>query len=144
MLFRSRFPDFRGTTEQEWTTWLRKILVHNLTDLRRGLLRHKRSVAQEQSLESLVERSSAILRNLVAAKGPSPSQEAQRRELGALVADALANLEPLDREVVILRSFQEMDWDEIGKRIERSPDAARKLWGRALQRVGGRIKERTS
>jgi len=85
-----------------------------------------------------------MLRNLGSAPGPSPSQEAQRREAAALVADAIAELEPDDRDVVILRNLHELDWNAVGARTGRSPDAARMLWARAMQRVGGLLKGRVS
>lgn len=138
------FRQFRGTTELEWMAWLRTILVHNMTDFHKGFRRHRRKVAGERSLESHVDRSSAILRNMIPAHGPSPSQEAQRREAAALVADAIAELEPEDAEVVILRSLHELDWNAIGEKTGRSPDAARMLWARAMQRVGGLLKGRVS
>jgi RNA polymerase sigma-70 factor (ECF subfamily) len=138
------FHQFRGTTEAEWMTWLRTILVRHLTDIQKGFRRQRRTVARERSLESLAEQSSAMLRNFVPAAGPSPSQEAQRREAAALVADAIAELEPEDREVVILRNLHELDWNEIGERTGRSPGAARMLWARAMQRVGGLLNGKVS
>jgi len=129
------FRHFRGTTELEWMTWLRKILVNQLTDFQKGFRRERRSVTREQSLGSLVDRSSAMLRNLGPAPGPSPSQEAQRRE-----AAAISELDPEDRDVVILRNLHELDWNAVGERTGRSPDAARMLWARAMQRVGGMLK----
>jgi len=138
------FHHFRGTTELEWMAWIRKILVNHLTDFQKGFRRERRSVTREQSLGSLVDRSSAMLRNLGPAPGPSPSQEAQRREAAALVADAIAELEPDDRDVVILRNLHELDWNAVGERTGRSPDAARMLWARAMQRVGGLLKGRMS
>ena len=138
------FHQFRGTTESEWMAWLRTILVNNLTDFQKGFQRHRRSVARERSLESDVDRSSAMLRNMIPGAGPSPSQEAQRRESAALVADALAELEPEDSEVVILRSLHELDWNAIGEKTGRSPDAARMLWARAMQRVGGLLQGKVS
>src|SRR5436190_1135709 len=84
------FRHFRGTTELEWMAWLRKILVNQMTDFQKGFRRERRNVTREQPLESLVDRSSAMLRNLGPAPGPSPSQEAQCREAAALVADAIA------------------------------------------------------
>jgi len=74
----------------------------------------------------------------------SPIQEAQRRESAALVADALAELEPEDSEVVILRSLHELDWNAIAAKTGRSPDAARMLWARAMQRVGGLLEGKLS
>jgi RNA polymerase sigma-70 factor (ECF subfamily) len=131
------FRHFRGTTEPEWMAWLRTILVRSLTDFQKGFQRQRRNVTRERSLESDVDRSSAMLRNMIPAAGPSPSQEAQRREGAALVADAIAELEPEDRDVVILRSLLELDWSAIGEKTGRSPDAARMLWARAMQRLGG-------
>lgn len=138
------FRQFRGTTEHEWMAWLRTILVRNLADFQKGFRRDRRKVIRERSLESIVDRSSVMLRNMIPARGPSPSQEAQRREAAALVADVLAELEPEDREVVILRNLHELDWNAVGEKTGRSPDAARMLWARAMQRVGGLLKGRVS
>src|SRR5262245_34426086 len=136
------FRQFRGTTELEWMAWLRRILVHQLADIQKGYQRQRRQVSREQSLENLVDRSSARLCNMVPSAGLSPSQEAQRRETAALVADALAELEPGDRDVVILRNLHELNWHAVGERTGRSPDAARMAWARAMQRVGGLLKEK--
>ena len=124
--------------------WLRRILVRQLADVQKGFQRQRRQVSREQSIESLVDRSSAMLRNMVPASGPSPSQDAQRREAAALVADALAELEPGHRDVVILRNLHELDWNAVGEKTGRSADAARMLWARAMQRVGGLLKEKLS
>ena len=138
------FRQFRGRTELEWIAWLRTILVRSLTDFQKGFRRDRRNVARERSLESDVDRSSAMLRNMIPAPGSSPSRESHRRESAAVVADALAELEPEDSEVVILRSLHELDWNAIGEKTGRSPDAARMLWARAMQRVGGLLKGRVS
>jgi RNA polymerase sigma-70 factor (ECF subfamily) len=138
------FRQFRGTTELEWMAWLRRILVRQLADIQKGFQSQRRQVSREQSLENLVDRSSAMLHNMVPAPGASPSQEAQRREAAALVADALAELEPGDRDVVILRNLHELDWNAVGEKTGRSPDAARMLWARAMQRIGGLLKEKLS
>jgi RNA polymerase sigma-70 factor (ECF subfamily) len=136
------FHQFRGTTEQEWITWVRRILVNTLTDLHRKFSPAGRRVSRERSLESSLDHSSLMLRNLVAAPGASPSQEAQTREMSVVLADALADLDPEYREVVVLRSLQELPWNEIGERTGRTPDAARMLWTRAMHEVGVAIKRR--
>ena len=59
-----------------------------------------------------------------------------------LVADALEALDPEDREVVLLRTFRELDWSEVGRRMDRTPDSARMLWTRAVARAGRMLKER--
>ena len=136
------FHQFRGATEQEWIAWVRRILVNTLTDLHRKFSLAGRQVSRERSLESSMDHSSLILRNLVPAHGPSASQEAQKREMSVVLADALAELDAEYREVVILRSLEEVSWEEIGERMGRTPDAARMLWTRAMHEIGVLLKRR--
>jgi RNA polymerase sigma-70 factor, ECF subfamily len=138
------FASFRGRTEQEWITWIRQILVNNLADLHRRFSLQARYVEREQSLDTITEKSSRILHDFVPARGSSPSQSAQRRELGVILADALADMADDDREVLVLRNLRELEWKEIATLTGRSPDAARMLWTRALARVGKILKERMS
>jgi len=131
------FRRFRGNGEPELLAWLRKILANHLAELeRRYRGTARRDVARERPLDRAVERSSAALNALLAADGSSPSKRAEKREQAVRLADSIEELPPDDREVVVLRSFQELGWEEIGKRMDRSPDAARLLWTRALGRLG--------
>jgi len=50
---------------------------------------------------------------------------------------------PIARRVGTV-NFHELDWKAVGERTGRSPDAARMLWARAMQRVGGLLKGRVS
>ena len=136
------FVGFRGTTEREWVKWIRRILANKIAELERRFALKGRRVSRERSLEAAMDRSSLMLRNLVPARDHSPSQEAEQRERSVILADALAELEPEDREVVVLRNLRELDWNEIAARTGRSPDAARMLWTRALQRIAPLLRER--
>jgi len=137
------FGQFRGRTEPELTTWLRQILARNLCDLvRRYQTSGAREVARECSLEDILEHSSLALGNLLAAPGGSPSENAQRRELSVVLADALADLPADYREVIVLRSLDERDWDEVAQKMSRSTGAVRLLWTRALARLRPLIEAR--
>jgi DNA-directed RNA polymerase specialized sigma24 family protein len=59
-----------------------------------------------------------------------------RRELGVRIADALARLKADDREVIVLRSLEERGWAQVAAAMDRSEEAVRALWGRAIQRLG--------
>jgi RNA polymerase sigma-70 factor (ECF subfamily) len=132
----ARFDQFRGRTEKELVGWLRSILARHLVDLvRRFELNAGRRLARERRLDAAIGRSSMALARFVAARGESPSAEAQRRELGVFLADALSQLDPDHREVIILRNLEELDWKEVGRLMNRSPDAARMLWTRGLMRL---------
>jgi RNA polymerase sigma-70 factor (ECF subfamily) len=138
------FHQFRGTTEGEWVAWVRRILARNVAQLQRRFSKARRRVNLERSLETSMDRSSRRLGCLVPARGPSPSEDAQQRELSVVLADALAELEHEEREVVILRNLRELDWKEIGAQTGRTPDAARMVWTRALRRMAPLLKERMS
>jgi RNA polymerase sigma-70 factor (ECF subfamily) len=136
------FGDFRGTSEAELAAWLRRIMTNYLTDLERRHHAEGRDVGRERSLEEVLEHSSFALSRLVPVAEDSPSWRARRREMSVVVADALAALDPDDREVLILRSLHELGWAEVGRRMKRSGDAARVLWARALRRLGAVLEER--
>ena len=130
------FDQFRGQTEAELTTWLRQILARNLADLGRRF--HKaegRCVNRERSLEQLLNASSQALDRLLADDALSPSQSAERRELSVVLANALAELNDDQREVIVLRSLEERDWEDVARHMKRSPGAVRMLWVRALKRL---------
>jgi RNA polymerase sigma-70 factor (ECF subfamily) len=137
------FTQFRGGTSAELASWLRQILARNLTDLaRRYHGTEARRIGRECSLEELLDQSSLALGNLIAAGGSSPSEYAQRRELNLVLADALADLREDYREVIVLRSLEERDWEDVARRMDRSTGAVRILWARALARLRPLIEAR--
>ncbi len=52
-----------------------------------------------------------------------------------VLSDALAELGPDHRSVLVLRHLQELDWPEVAARMGRSPGAVRMLWARALREL---------
>jgi RNA polymerase sigma-70 factor (ECF subfamily) len=131
-----RFAQFQGTTERELAAWLRQILVRHVIDVsRRYKATRVRQVGRERAMDEIVGQSSLALNDFLAASGLSPSQGAYQRELGVILADALAQLDDDHREVIMLRHLEGHDWTEIGRRMERSPKAAGMLWARALERI---------
>ncbi len=65
----------------------------------------------------------------------SPSQAAMRRELQARLRAALDEMDPLDREVLALRHFEELGNNEAAAVLGISKDAASKRHVRALKRL---------
>ncbi len=137
------FGAFRGGTHGELVAWLKQILANRLADANRRFVdNQRREAGRERSIEQILERSSHALRSLPAANLTSPSEGAHRREVGVLVADALAALKEDDREVIVLRSLEERDWAEVAGLMNRTTDAVRSLWSRALQRLGDVLEEK--
>lgn len=130
------FGRFRGTSEAQFVSWLRQILVAKLADLlRRYLGTQGRDVRLERDLEDAVDRSSALLGCGLVAPQASPSQQAAQREQAVLLADALGELPDDYREVLVLRHLEGLTFPEVARRMGRSLDSVEKLWMRALARL---------
>jgi len=128
------FGQFHGQTEGELAAWLRRILLNHLNDFVRGYQQtDARQVGRERSLDELLNDSSAALVGLLVGGGPSPSESAERRELALVLAEALDELNEDYREVLVLRSLEERDWDETARCLNRTVGATRMLWARALK-----------
>jgi RNA polymerase sigma-70 factor (ECF subfamily) len=130
------FAMFKGSTEAEFTAWLRRILAACVaTEVRRYLGTQRRDLRLEVQLAGELEYSSRALdRGLVAAQS-TPSQQAARREQAVLLADALAQLPTHYREVMILHHLEGLSLAEAARRLGRSQDSVEKLWARALLRL---------
>jgi RNA polymerase sigma-70 factor (ECF subfamily) len=126
---------FRGTTEGEWLAWLRGILAHNLADVLRAFKQKKRDVDLERSVEEAVGRSSLDLGGWFAAREPTPSQEAERHERAARVAEALALLPEPQRQALVLRYWEGQPLAEIARHMGRTPDAVASLLKRGLRQL---------
>jgi RNA polymerase sigma-70 factor (ECF subfamily) len=129
------FDTFRGTTEAELVAWLRQILLQGLVNLARRYRTASRQVGREQSLNQIIDQSSAALEAMGRVRGPRSGSLPSGAVAGVLVAQALAELADDDREVITLRNFEHLEWTQVGQRMGRSAEAARKLWGRAIQRL---------
>lgn len=127
------FAQFRGKTAEECFAWLRTILRNNVVDaVRHYELSQKRDAAREIRL---ADRSQSEEREPVPVCTRLPDGSAIRREDMAQVTRALATLPPDHRTLIELRYWQGLSFAEIGARLNRSADAVRKMWYRAVQNL---------
>jgi RNA polymerase sigma-70 factor (ECF subfamily) len=136
-----RFGQFRGATDAELAGWLRQILARCLADFVRRYRTKGRRAGREQSLDDLLARSSQAMERVLATGGGSPSSSAQRRDLGVVLSDALAQLSDDHREVIVLHHLEGLGWDEVARRLGRTEGAVRMLWTRALKQLRPLIDE---
>jgi RNA polymerase sigma-70 factor (ECF subfamily) len=134
---------FRGHTEEELVSWLRRILASNLANqVRRYFGTQARDLHLERELADELDQSSRSMDRGLVAPQSSPSQQAARREQSVLLADALHLLSEDYREVIVLRHLEGLSFPEVAARMQRSEDSVKKLWARALARLrqslGGR------
>ena len=65
----------------------------------------------------------------------TPTQAFQRAEMQLQVQEALNNLDPVDREVLVLRHFEHLSNGETASTLGISPSAASKRFIVALKRL---------
>ena len=128
-----RLPDFLRRRPMPFRLWLRKTAYERLLMLRRqhrGAAR--RSVGREAPLP---DRSSLVLAQNLLAPNSSPSRRAEREEQARRVQEALARLAEADREVLLMRHYEDLPYEDIACILGIEPAAARKRHGRALVRL---------
>jgi len=121
------FAQFNGKTEEELRAWLRTILIRNLLDTRKLFQTHKRAIARETSLGDDISVAH------IACQGPRPSSVLMATESRIALEKALTRLPDDYRRVLILRSLEERPFEDVGRELDRSAEAARRLWSRAVQ-----------
>lgn len=125
------FHTFRGSSPEDLKAWLRAILLNQLTDfVRRYRGTSKRRVSSEVCLQDVA--AEALLGARTPAVDLSPSDQVADRERSTLLDRALQQLPDHYLQVILLRHRENRSFEEIGPIMNRSADAARKLWLRAI------------
>jgi RNA polymerase sigma-70 factor (ECF subfamily) len=128
------FARFQGEQADELRAWLRAILHNKLRELHnRYFGTHKRQVGREVSLDE--SGAEGHLRDVLADGQSTPSAQALRQEEADALSAALGRLPEDYRQAIVWRNWEELSFAEIGRRLGRSEDAARMLFGRALERL---------
>jgi RNA polymerase sigma-70 factor (ECF subfamily) len=126
--------DFRGRGPDDLKPWLTGILLHRLDNARRHYRgTAKRRLSLEVPLATLGPSSPVWM--ALADTATSASAAAARGELITSVAEGLDALPERYRLVLLWRYSEELTFEAIGERMGISPDAARKVWGRAILRL---------
>ena len=118
--------------------WLRHITGEKLIDShRRHLGAQMRDASQEVSLHrgALPQVTSFLLAEQLMGKLTTASHAAMRVEMKLRVQEALNSMDPHDREVLILRHFEELSNAEAAQVLGIKPSAAVNRYVRALKRL---------
>jgi RNA polymerase sigma-70 factor (ECF subfamily) len=135
---RKKFPQYSADPQLPFGLWLRLEVGQKLVDVHRFHLgAQMRSVGQEVSLYrgALPPVSSLSLAEQLLGKLTTASRAAMRAELKVRVQEALNTMDPHDREVLILRHFEELSNSETAQVLGIKPSAAVNRYVRALKRL---------
>jgi RNA polymerase sigma-70 factor (ECF subfamily) len=135
------FGRFHGRSQEELLAWLRQILVNKISETRRHFYRsQRRALSREiQAADSTNGNGSAwnqIDRDL------TPHRQFVSSETAEHISRAMDRLSPDHKEVIRLRNWELLAFDEIGRRMARSAGAARALWMRALEQLAASLEQR--
>jgi RNA polymerase sigma-70 factor (ECF subfamily) len=104
--------------------WLARIAENEIRDQREFHGRQRRDLARDVRIDERIDGLAGRVRS-----------QTSRLVLGEnlqRLEQALEALEPLQREVLLLRKLEELSFAEIAGRMNRSPDACRMLLARAM------------
>jgi RNA polymerase sigma-70 factor (ECF subfamily) len=136
----SRVDDYLRDPKLPPFLWLRLIVGERLTRLHRHHLGvQARDAGREISFHRypVPAASSAALAGQLLGRYTSPSHAAIRAERMMRVQEALASLDPIDREALALRHFEQLSRAEAAQVLGISEAAAAKRYIRALKRLEG-------
>ena len=135
-----RFPQYLRQPTAPVFIWLRQLTSQALIDLHRRFLGARmRNVRQEVDLHwgEFADTSTDALAAQLADSLTTPSQCAVRGEALLAVKAALDTIDPIDREVLVLRHLEELSNHEVAQVLGIDKSAASKRYLRALARLKG-------
>jgi RNA polymerase sigma-70 factor (ECF subfamily) len=118
-----RLEDFEGSDARSLLGWMMRIAEREVLDRADFHGRQQRDANREDDVADhadLPARTRSALSRLII------DERAERLDA------ALATLTDAHRQVIVLRSFEELSFAEIGKALGRSEDASRMLFARAM------------
>ena len=128
-----RIGEYLADPAVPFYVWLRFLAVQRMQIVQRVHLgAQMRDVSREVSLPPASPESMA---GQLVSQMTSPSQAAIRHELQERLRAVLEAMDPLDREVLALRHFEELSNDEVAQVLKITKEAASKRHVRALRRL---------
>ena len=136
--FERRLPEYTAQPTMPFYLWLRYLAGQRLIDLHRQHLGAKmRDASLEVSLHrgALPQASSASLAAQLLGRLTSASRAAIRAETQLRVQEALNQMDPIDREVLVLRHFEMLSNEETAQVLGLRKSAASNRYVWALKRL---------
>lgn len=139
----SKLPSFAEKPPMPFFLWLRLVTQERLLRLHRQHLgAAMRDAGREISLhDGSMQASSVSLAAHLLGDITSASRAAAKLEMRWLLQEALNGMEPTDREVIVLRHFEELSNDETATVLGLTKAAASKRYVRAIVRLKSTMKQ---
>lgn len=132
--------DYLRDPKMPFFLWLRGIAGNKLLELHRHHLGVKmRDAARDVGMHpgGAMHTTAFALADALMGDATAPDEAAMRREMKQRLEEALESLDPLDREVLALRHFEQLSNAEVAQALQIEVSAASKRYMRALKRLKG-------
>lgn len=142
-----RLEDYLRDPRMPFHLWLRQLAQDRMIDMhRRHRGAQRRSLDREQSLASpqFADHSGFDLMQQLADHELTPAAASIRKELEARFLVALQQLDDEDREIVLMRHFEQLGNSEVAEALGLSPAAAGMRHLRALRKLRSILGEHPS
>jgi RNA polymerase sigma-70 factor, ECF subfamily len=125
------FGRFHGNSAADLIAWLHAILLNKVATFTR---QYRATAKRRIALEVALDGEGAAAREPVD-RAPTPSNRIIHDEQAEALTQAMDRLPAVYRQVIHWRQWDELSFDEIARRLDRSVDAARMVWWRAIERL---------
>jgi RNA polymerase sigma-70 factor, ECF subfamily len=129
-----RLAEFIKRRPMPFRLWLLRTAIQRLMKLRRQASAARRDIGRERPLPAL-NNSSSERTPAIAVSGLSPSQQAVAADSASRLQAVLERLAEVDREILRMRAFEGLSYEEAATKLAIEPATARKRYGRALLRL---------
>ena len=136
--FQSRAAEYAQKPDMPFFLWLRFLTGQRLQLIHRHHLgTQMRDAGREVSLHrgAMPQATSVSLAAQLLGRFTSVTQAVQRAEMQLILQEAINALDPIDREILALRHFEELSNDETAQVLDIKPSAASNRHIRALKRL---------
>ena len=123
---------FEGQSRKTLMAWLVGIAQNVIRDEADYQHRQRRDVSRTLPLDEAGDGAAREVRSEVS--------RLILREEALRLETALESLDPDHREVIVLRKYEELSFEEIGGQLRRSPDACRMLLARAMTALAEKVR----
>lgn len=133
-----KLPDYVREPKMPFFLWLRLMTGQKLAQAHRHHLGVQgRNAGREVSLfaGAMPEVSSAVLAAQLMGRLTTPSQAAMKAELKVRIQEALNSMEPIDREILTLRHFEQLTNSDTAMLLGIKENTACNRYIRALERL---------
>lgn len=125
-----KFDSFQGSSSAEFRGWLKTLVINEVRQVRRKWHRNRRDVARECSLENCGQGESGT-----SEVNSNPEHDLMLREQIEILKVHLSELNPIQQEIIHLRTKEGLTFPQIGEKLNRPAGSISKIWYRALIRL---------